>query len=734
MDRKAVGAAGWEFARFQLMPQQRLLLNDGSPVPLTSKAFDTLVFLVENRDRVVTKDELLRAVWPDVIVEEGNLTQQIFLLRKAFGESAQHPRYIVTVPGHGYRFTAPVKEVSADTGNDSEIAARAVTPQPARLLRAQLYVKAGIVLAGILAIAGVVFVIKGIAPPARRAWLDSAHLRITKVTETGKATSAAISPSGRYVAYADNDGDEYSLVVQQIATGGKTEVVAREPRMLGSLTFSPDGHYLYFTRGVLNKGGFVLHRVPAIGGPEMPVLDDVDTAVSFSPDGRQFVFMRGAGSETHIVIANADGSAQRVLATRKLPLRFWYVAPAWSPDGRFVAASAGDGTQRVRSSIVLIPLDGGASRELYTSDHRIGAVRWLADGSGLLTVVSETLARQFAPWLTPTVPFSGGPIWRIGYPSGSAERLTPDLAEYDLCCVDVAADGSSIVGVVNSLVSDLWIAPADELQAPRQITWGSPTLGRHTWLPDNDTIVYRDIAGRLNAVRKDGRGFRLAVPEGRRVVGGVSACGDGRYVVFAATPGNNLWRVTPDAGGAVQLTNGSADFGPACSADGKSVVYASMRGDVASLWRISTEGGDPALLVQSHGGTFDALPSPRGGMIGYHAFEWDEQPVRIRRMRWIVISSADRTRLYTLNAPDATLGLPPIPSAWAPDESGLDYVVTRNGVSNIWRLPLAGGPPTQVTRFNSGRIFSFAWSRDGKWLSLGSGANRSDVVLISRQP
>ena len=58
--------------------------------------------LIENTDRVVTKDELLQSVWPDVEVEEGNLTQQIFLLRKALGETAQQPRYIVTIPGHGY--------------------------------------------------------------------------------------------------------------------------------------------------------------------------------------------------------------------------------------------------------------------------------------------------------------------------------------------------------------------------------------------------------------------------------------------------------------------------------------------------------------------------------------------------------------------------------------------------------------------------------------------------------
>jgi DNA-binding winged helix-turn-helix (wHTH) protein/Tol biopolymer transport system component len=727
MTRRTTSGAGWGFGQFQLIPEQRLLLNDGAPVPLTSKAFDILVLLVEHRDRIVTKDELLRGVWPDTIVEEGNLTQQIFLIRKALGESAQQQRCIVTVPGHGYRFTAPVNEISSGVARTSEGAERVVAPSPGRLAQAQRPVTAGLVLAGILAIAGIVLVNRGMRTP-ERASLDPATLRLTKVSETGTATEASISPDGRYVAYAESDGDEYGLVVQQVATGAKARVVAREPRILTSLSFSPDGHYLYFTRGTLGSGGFVLHRVPAIGGPETPVLDDVDTAVSFSPDGRQFAFMRGAGPETRIVIADTHGGAQRVLGVRKTPLAFSFFAPAWSPDGRLMAASAGDHT-RGRTSIVLLPLDGGASRELYTSEDRLGAVRWLPDGSGLLTVVSETLARQFPPWLSVRLSFLGGSIWRIGYPDGRAERLTPDLDDYDLCCVDIAANGL-IAGVLNTLVSDVWIAPADRLQTSRQISRGSPMLTSHTWLPDNDTIVYRDIAGRLNAVGKEGRELRLALPDGLKVTGGVSACGDGRYLVFAMVPGHNIWRVTPQAGGAVQLTTGPADSSPACSADGQWVVYSSMRENVVSTWRMPIEGGEPSPLVE--GESFTALPSPRGRLIYYSAFEWDQEPVPLRRMRWIVIASTDRRRLYTLNAPaDRTVGVAPV---WAPDESGLDYVVTRRGVSNIWRLPLAGGPPRQVTQFNAGRIFSFAWSRDGQWLSLGSGANRSDVVLISRQP
>jgi Tol biopolymer transport system component len=242
--------------------------------------------------------------------------------------------------------------------------------------------------------------------------------------------------------------------------------------------------------------------------------------------------------------------------------------------------------------------------------------------------------------------------------------------------------------------------------------------------------VYRDLSGRLHAVHKDGRAFSLSLPDGHKVVGGVSACGDGRYIAVQTVPGNNIWRVTPTAGGAVQLTSGFADSNPACSADGKWVMYSSTRPTLPWLWRVPIEGGEPTPVVQ--GEAFDALPSPTGRLIYYSTSEWEEIPVRTRRARWIVISSSDRTPLFGLDAPGAkTFGVLPM---WAPDETGLDYVVSRNGVSNIWRQPLTGGPPVQITNFSVGKIFSFAWSPDGRWLSLGSGINRSDVVLMSRQP
>lgn len=102
----------YEFGPFRLDPAERLLLRDGRAVPLTPKVFDILVLLIENGGRLLEKDELMRRVWPDSFVEEGNLTFNISVLRKALGEGHGHHPYIETVPRRGYRFVADVREVS----------------------------------------------------------------------------------------------------------------------------------------------------------------------------------------------------------------------------------------------------------------------------------------------------------------------------------------------------------------------------------------------------------------------------------------------------------------------------------------------------------------------------------------------------------------------------------------------------------------------------------------------
>jgi DNA-binding winged helix-turn-helix (wHTH) protein/TolB-like protein len=98
--------AVYEFAGFSVDTVRRRLIRNGEAIAITSKAFDTLVFLLKRRGSTVTKSELMNVIWPDAAVEENNLTQQISALRRALGERPRDHRFIVTVPGKGYSFVA----------------------------------------------------------------------------------------------------------------------------------------------------------------------------------------------------------------------------------------------------------------------------------------------------------------------------------------------------------------------------------------------------------------------------------------------------------------------------------------------------------------------------------------------------------------------------------------------------------------------------------------------------
>lgn len=107
----------YRFGPFRVDPEKELLLRDNEAIPLAPKAFQVLLVLIRNNKEIVTKDELLKAIWPDTFVEETNLSRNIFLLRKALGESPQDHQYIVTVPGHGYRFAEGVQLVPEEELN-----------------------------------------------------------------------------------------------------------------------------------------------------------------------------------------------------------------------------------------------------------------------------------------------------------------------------------------------------------------------------------------------------------------------------------------------------------------------------------------------------------------------------------------------------------------------------------------------------------------------------------------
>ncbi len=140
----------YAFGPFQLDPAQRLLFRNGEIVPLTPKAVETLLLLVENRGQLVTKDELLQRIWPDTFVEEGTLVRNVSFLRKALGETPDGHEYIETHSKRGYRFIAEVRELGPDASAKMGAAAETVEPETAPAPRAGSRWISGLAMAAIL--------------------------------------------------------------------------------------------------------------------------------------------------------------------------------------------------------------------------------------------------------------------------------------------------------------------------------------------------------------------------------------------------------------------------------------------------------------------------------------------------------------------------------------------------------------------------------------------------------
>jgi hypothetical protein len=165
------------------------------------------------------------------------------------------------------------------------------------------------------------------------------------------------------------------------------------------------------------------------------------------------------------------------------------------------------------------------------------------------------------------------------------------------------------------------------------------------------------------------------------------------------------------------VTKGERDGAPSCSPDGKWFAYA----DNPHIYKVPIEGGPPTQLGENSFGGVAAI-SPDVKLIAYSASGAAPISPNVRT----IIPSAGGAPVSTSSVV-AGGGM----GQWAPDSRAMDYLLTRGGVSNIWRQPLAGGPPTQVTNFSSGLIFGFSWSRDGKQLALARGSRTSDIILIS---
>ncbi len=719
------------FGDFELDLRSAELRTNGHHAILQEKPFQILVALLEQPGEMVTREELIRRLWPIGVFVDFNLglNKAVNRLREALDDSVEQPRFIQTFPKRGYRFVAPVTRngaepalvavpatahASSDGSNDGDRnGGRAVTNFPADRLsfpsaevrRRKTYWMAAVAVVGAALALGGGYEMRSRTGRNRRPNLEK--FQLTKLTDSGKVELAAISGDGSYVCYSLRDRGIAGLWLHQVATHSDVQVLPADAIGFEGLTFSPDGNHIYYVRADKNDPGFkYLYVMPVLGGPSRLLIKDIDSPVSFSPDGQRFVYTRGIPprNSTDVRIANSDGSGDRLLVRIENTFPGFQPGATWSPDGRTVTVSLRLSVGRHSYILDAVSVADGGVRELYSSSGAIGRALWLPEGDTLLLVMNDQNER--------------GQLWTMSYPNAEIRRITNDLTDYDTRA-DLTRDARTMVVIAAHPTSNVWIAPATDLSQAQQITSAALPLFRVVEAPD----------GHLLATSMDGKLWSLEADGSRRTLftdlqvtdfqGDPAPCG--RFIVFvsgrAAT--TELIRVAADGEDAAPLVRGDLNSF-VCTPDGKYVFY----DDLHRIFRIPVEGGVSVEIAQILGENIGGRLSisPDGKFLAYPYRE--SMPVPATKLAIIHAEGGSPTKV--LNAPGVVWGL-----VWSPDGKSLQYSFPHNGAYNILEQPLIGGEPRHLTKFSSGIIFDFHWSLDGKRLLMARGEASSDAALLS---
>jgi len=552
-----------------------------------------------------------------------------------------------------------------------------------------------------------------IARQRRSAALNLQNMTITKLTETGNIAHAAVSPDGRYVAYVVKDAQE-SLWVRQIATESAIQIVPPLSVAYGAITFSPEGDYIYFERQSSRKDTGELYMVPVLGGSARLVIKDLVFGAGISSDGKKIAFTRSFPITSTLNIAECDGTGPHAIFETQVADNFAFGgAPSWSQDGKLVAATSSWRKGQYTSALRCFPVDGGRPFLVLASPGILQQAVWEPDDRGLLVSLAPNSYARSQIWLQP-------------YPRGEPQRITNDLNSYhDL---SISKDAKLLVAVENESSSTIFVSPSSAPNRGVPLTSAKFDGQSLAWMPDG-RLVSQDSRGQFSSMEADGKD-RVPLFRDGWFFEGLSACGDGRFLVFSSRrQGNqyNIWRVDAAGNNLKRLTDRDDNYTADCSPDGKFVVYSSSTADgkLLRLMKVAIDGGVATTLTEAK--VTGARYSPDGRYIGLYDFE-DKQP-KIAIMNstgGMPIKTFDLGSSGTLIRSSSYFST----LRWTADGRALTYPLRQGAVVNLWKQLLTGGPPRQLTHFDDW-IFAYDWSKDGERLAVSHGKSSSDVVLIS---
>ncbi|HKQ91184.1 MAG TPA: winged helix-turn-helix domain-containing protein [Blastocatellia bacterium] len=688
----------YEFGPYRLDAAERLLSRDGEAVPLQPKVFDLLLTLVERHGRLLGKDELMKSVWPDTVVEEANLANNISILRKTLGENGR--RFIETAPKRGYRFVAEVRESNEEgaerviqepqtIGGDAIAEARPAlsAAPPIRWIERHKRGLAVALAASIVGVAAIIYV----APLIRQRFQTGQaplQRKLSRLTyDTGLQSEPTWSPDGNMIAYSSDRGGNFDIWVQPVSEGNPVQVTT-SPAHDWQPDWSPDGKRLVF-RSERDGGGLFI--VPALGGAERKIAG-FGCRPRWSPDGSRILFysstLQNVVGVPKVYLVELEGKPPRELAPEFLG-EFDYLRAAWHPDGQRISLW-GRHLKRPHLgwSLWTISLSSGATvkseisaqveQQLKTSVRfeDFSNFRWAPSGQALYFEGSYGGVRNL--WRVEVEPQTLR--WIAG-----PERLTTDPGPDTE--IAISPDGKKLAYTIRTERTRIWSLPFNA------------TTGRVKGAGQPVTSADKD-SWKLDLSR------------------------DGRKLVFAASRAGkeDLWEKSLDDGRETLLrpADDITRYSPRWSRDGLRLTYRRDRGTDPAQARFEFS------IVQTPSGGGDEQLVTFPSRFDEFAYDWSADG------EWILGNSSRSSpgrfliSLFPLRAaPHAENQMRVVTShkeyslwqpRFSPDERWISFnalKASEAGVSTIYVIPSSGGDWTPITegRHWEGKA---RWSPDGK--------------------